>query len=308
VHCLPQQTAGLKEVTFLLYTFITILIRFLSSFSGHITSSAWSSLIWNSNSPGKGAWLWLLCECGCWSWTYLGFVDDYHFDPHTQLVYSHITDEAWNLTPKPIFHAQGYEYRDLSHPTFPLGEDIAVRLSYIHLIDNTIHIIWLRYFTADAPYTAYVNNSEILTILLFATLVVYTAARIRIHVYYVEEEPNLLIDIKSEVPIPILSATRNLLTFTSPQHRVRAPSIARQSGILLFCLVTICTIATSDYEMCGIFILCCLLVVCGILADMKKMDKESPPPDGITDNLFPFRGISPTIREVPRFEDHKVWT
>jgi hypothetical protein len=85
-------------------------------------------------------------------------------------------------------------------PIFLPWRDIAVRLSYVHLIDNTIHFIWFRYFIAEAPYTSYINNSEILTMLLGATLAVYTYARMRTHVYFSDDEAGLVVDIKSPIP------------------------------------------------------------------------------------------------------------
>lgn len=70
----------MKDAAFRLLIIITVVIRCLSSYSGLTTLPNWSTLIWNSNSPGKGVWMWLLVECGAWGWTYLGFYDEYYFD------------------------------------------------------------------------------------------------------------------------------------------------------------------------------------------------------------------------------------
>ena len=61
-------------------------------------------------------------------------------------------------------------------------KDLAVRLGYFHAIDNFIQVIWLRYYYVDRPYTAHINNSELLTIMLFAQLVLYSFTRLREHV------------------------------------------------------------------------------------------------------------------------------
>lgn len=44
--------------------------------------------------------------------------------------------------------------------------DAVIRLSYFHVLDNAIHVIWLRFFwpiNNGESFTQYVNNSEILT-------------------------------------------------------------------------------------------------------------------------------------------------
>jgi hypothetical protein len=41
-----------------------------------------------------------------------------------------------------------------------------IRLSYFHVLDNAIHVIWLRFFwpiNNGESFTQYVNNSDILT-------------------------------------------------------------------------------------------------------------------------------------------------
>lgn len=67
---------------------------------------------------------------------------------------------------------------------FPSWKELFVRLAYIHIFDATIHVVWLLYYVLGVPYTAYLNNSEMLTILLFLQTAIYTIARMRSHVHY----------------------------------------------------------------------------------------------------------------------------
>ena len=62
-----------------------------------------------------------------------------------------------------------------------------MRLGYIHVIDNFIHIIWLRYFYENGPYTAHMNNSELLTILLAIQMSIYSYERqhTRVKLHYI---------------------------------------------------------------------------------------------------------------------------
>ena len=56
------------------------------------------------------------------------------------------------------------------------------------LFDNIMFVLWLRYAYQHGPYTRYVSNSEILTILLFFSMILYTYARMRTHVVFSEDE------------------------------------------------------------------------------------------------------------------------
>ncbi|KAI4622203.1 hypothetical protein J4E83_004943 [Alternaria metachromatica] len=223
----------LLQVTFWLHVLTTAIIRCLSTFSGWTTQPDWASLIWNSNSSGKFIWLWLLVEMGCWSWTCLGFYDDYYFREATRTVHDRSGHPVWTFT----VDKSDEETTDALYSPYNLifrpWRDIAVRLSYVHLIDNAIHVIWFRYFHVDAPYTAYVNNSEILTIILFVLLAVYTYTRMRTHVYFDNNTTEPLVDTESIVPFPIHSVSRDLCTFASPHNLFRTAS--RNHQVLLIC-------------------------------------------------------------------------
>jgi hypothetical protein len=143
-------------------------------------------------------------------------------------------------------------------------EDVVIRLSYILFVDNVIHTLWLRYGAVDAPYTQYISNSEILTLLLGVTLAIYTDARMFTHVVFpTDAEPTWRsgeegtakrdcgekqnkdygekenkdygkeegVNYDSEKapkatspePIPVRSASLDLLSLNTPHHGFRAP-------------------------------------------------------------------------------------
>jgi hypothetical protein len=237
----------MMQVMFRLHFLITTTIHSLSTFSGWITQPVWSSLIWNSNPPGKICWLWLLVECGCWNWTYLGFHDDYYFDETTRTVHDRNSNSIWTFTSEKTGDPEEDRMYTPYNLMFRPWRDIAVRLSYIHLIDNTIHVIWSRYLHVDAPYTAYINNSEILTILLFFSLAVYTYARMDTHVYFDDTVTGPLVNFKSTVPLPQYSATRDLFTFASPHHAFRTASESRQIFMISMCVMA--TAAMTTWEL-----------------------------------------------------------
>lgn len=73
-------------------------------------------------------------------------------------------------------------------------QDTIVRLSYIHIIDNLVYALWLRFYFENGPYTADVNNSELLTLFLVVIMGIYTFARIESHVVFKHEEDEEKID------------------------------------------------------------------------------------------------------------------
>jgi hypothetical protein len=263
----------LMQVTFQLHFLITATIRLLSTFSGWTTQPSYSSLIWNSNSPGKICWLWLLVECGCWNWTYLGFYDDYYLHEGTRTVYDQSGHAVWTFTSKKKGDEVEDKYYFLYSPIFRPWRDIAVRLSYIHLIDNAIHVIWFRYLHVDAPYTTYINNSEILTVVLLVSLAVYTYTRMR--VYFDDNVARLLVDIKTTVPLPIPSASRDLFTFASPHHLFRISSRNRQIFIIFTCIMTMFETAKSNSDSWVASCIPGMLFLCGPVAIISRELGES---------------------------------
>ncbi|RMZ73646.1 hypothetical protein GMOD_00009391 [Pyrenophora seminiperda CCB06] len=237
----------LLRVTFWLQFLITVAIRCLSTFSGRTTQvydylippadndNSQVLLSWNSYSIFKAGWIWPIIECPAWSSTYLGFYEDYYYQESTRMVYDRFGRPVW------VFTSENTEERPrgFNHyaPNFLPWRDIVVRLSYYHVIDNAIHILWLRYDNTDAPYTTYINNSEFLTLALFVTLVAYTYARMRTHVYFDDDDDGILIDIKSPIPLPTPSVSRDLLTLR-PWHQAFRTASTDRCGAMFCCLVS----------------------------------------------------------------------
>jgi endonuclease/exonuclease/phosphatase (EEP) superfamily protein YafD len=81
----------------------------------------------------------------------------------------------------------------------------------------------------------------------------------RTHVYFSDDEAGLLVDIKSPVPLPIRSATRDLFTFCSPHERFRTASDTRQAVMVVLCVLATCAIATWELHAVLRFFWFCVL-------------------------------------------------
>jgi hypothetical protein len=88
---------------------------------------------------------------------------------------------------------------------------------------------------------------------------VYTYARIRTRVYFNDDEAGLLVDIKSAIPLPTRSATRDLFTFCSPTNCFRTASDTRQALMVLYCALATCGIATWEVHAVFRFFWFCVL-------------------------------------------------
>lgn len=54
-------------------------------------------------------------------------------------------------------------------------KDAAIRLAYFSTLDNLIHVVSLRwYYHTNALYTTYLNNSEILTVIMWMEMALWT--------------------------------------------------------------------------------------------------------------------------------------
>jgi len=61
-------------------------------------------------------------------------------------------------------------------------QDAIIRLAYYHLFENAVRVLCLRYYhphNEGAPYTTYINNSEILTGLLALQVAAWTYCKMR---------------------------------------------------------------------------------------------------------------------------------
>ncbi|KAF2650305.1 hypothetical protein K491DRAFT_720853 [Lophiostoma macrostomum CBS 122681] len=193
-----QNLEMLKRSALFLSSAITTIIRCLSSFSGRVSSSRFSWVIFNSNSPAKVVWLSLLLEMEFWYYTYLGMYADVRYDKDSFSVIDEHGTKVQQLQPGSLDTNISSMCRRDTSTIYRPWEEILARMSYIHVVDNLIHIIWLRYFISNAPYTAYRNNSEILTLQLVVSVVIYTYARMRTHVVFDHDDEETSIDSSSE--------------------------------------------------------------------------------------------------------------
>jgi hypothetical protein len=88
---------------------------------------------------------------------------------------------------------------------FFLRQDATARLFYIHLVDSALHVACLRYKHSHSPHaviasSGVLTNTEILTLCLFIELAIYTYARMRKHVVFIDDTETL-IDVKRSVPM-----------------------------------------------------------------------------------------------------------
>jgi hypothetical protein len=149
--------------------------------------------IWMSNCPGKAIWLWLLMALSPWDWSYLGTYDDVYGDKKALAIRDKLGKMVWKCIPEEIPGKHVLPLHRFLNDEVPLyrqmympWRDLAVRLGYIHIVDNLIHVIWLRYYLENGPYTPYINNSEILTLVLLVQTGIYTFARMRTHVTFIK--------------------------------------------------------------------------------------------------------------------------
>ncbi|KAF2108746.1 hypothetical protein BDV96DRAFT_605497 [Lophiotrema nucula] len=208
---------NLKVFAFWLHFLTTLAIRCVSSISGWMVLPSHYAIIFNSNSIGKPLFLWLLVELRFWDWTYLGRYSDGYFDEERRCVLNQhgmkihtFVAKDWKPDTREAKYVSdiisktsdriGFNIFNTYIPRYLPEPDVIVRLSYIHLVDNIIHVVWLRYFYEHGPYTIYINNSELLTVSVFTQLVIYTYARMKSHIVFTNNELPL-VEVKSTAPL-----------------------------------------------------------------------------------------------------------
>ncbi|KAF2825365.1 hypothetical protein CC86DRAFT_407575 [Ophiobolus disseminans] len=166
-----RKITQLKTTLFWLIFATTLAIRCLSSFSGMLNlnigvwSEFWIYFPLNGSCVLKALFLHFIIESSIWNRTYLS---------------NYVNQSCEDLTGSKMGSQDG-DNKAASEPKVT-WRDAAVRLGYYHVIDNTIHMILLRFFWsfgAPDPYTPYINNSEILTVLLVAEMAAWTWLRWR---------------------------------------------------------------------------------------------------------------------------------
>jgi hypothetical protein len=168
---------GLKTAVFWTLFATLTAMRCLSVFSGtlHFNRGEYWSLFWmvfplSASCPTKGLFLHWLVTLGAWKDLRLGWYAEVPPRPEASA-------PADQDAPEVSKDADG----ETTEPPVT-WRDAVMRLCWYHVIDNAVHVFWLRYgyeFGDGAPYTAYVNNSEILTMLLVLQLGAWTWVQVR---------------------------------------------------------------------------------------------------------------------------------
>lgn len=196
-HRGPAGLIQLKKNMVVLIFITTTLIRCLSTYSGHTISRSINLFFWNSNGLLKPFFIYCLMALWFWDWTYLGVYDDVYADDEEFVIRNEKGEVVWECIPimpadLRLLHQQNFALSTLfnDYPVpywrreyFPF-QDSVVRLGCIHIIDNLIHVRWLRFQIENGPYTPYINNSEFLTLMLIIQMGLYTYARMRTHITF----------------------------------------------------------------------------------------------------------------------------
>jgi hypothetical protein len=122
----------------------------------------WMLVPVGASSSTKGLLLHWVVNLSMWKRTFLGTYSD-----------GPSSDDAG----KPFY----YNSTIRVEPPVP-WRDVIVRLAYYHVIDNAIHVLLLRHgyeFGDGLPYTDYVNNSEILTVVLAVQMGAWSVMKMR---------------------------------------------------------------------------------------------------------------------------------
>ncbi|KAH7074098.1 hypothetical protein FB567DRAFT_453342 [Paraphoma chrysanthemicola] len=159
--------ARLKNRLFWIVFCTLSVIRFLSTASGsiHYYTELQLWLPWDSGSFFKAWWLWEMLILSHWDWKFLEIIG--RFDEKT----AHEVAETTDKTTKTKIT-----------PTRPTWRDAIVRLAYYHIFDNAAHVVWLRFFwphNDGKPFTEYISNSEILTVILTGLMVAWTWVQVQ---------------------------------------------------------------------------------------------------------------------------------
>jgi hypothetical protein len=207
-----QKNMGrLKEMVFWVIFAVLMVVRCLGSFSGtlHITTNHLGLLFpTNATSVFKGLFIQWVLSLQMW--------DRISFAGYEDIVALPTTDSDWrdDELQDPITDDVDYVHDrkpsgkkltllthfcislhspllsghpSASHPSSP-ELDVSwhtnlIRLSYYHVIDSTLHVLCVRYCWASgqgAPYTDYVNNEEILTVLLAVLMAIWRVVKMRL--------------------------------------------------------------------------------------------------------------------------------
>jgi hypothetical protein len=204
VFAIGHITAPLRKSALYSTIFVTTFaVRCMGTFSGmqhlHMSAAAWlQQLPWDSACFLKGFFLFWMLQWRIWDHSYLSIYGDDASGFSTPSTISSGTTESSpsksddslvaidKAEPSPVLGStpdDDDEKKDASQALRQIHfRDAMVRLAYYHIIDNNLHLIWLRYlwpFGEGEPYTKYLNNSEFLNISLALLMMAWTCVRVR---------------------------------------------------------------------------------------------------------------------------------
>ncbi|OCK85023.1 hypothetical protein K432DRAFT_439565 [Lepidopterella palustris CBS 459.81] len=163
-----KQLLEIKVAIFWWLLLTTLAIRCLTLLSALCSNEGYAGntqmLLMFSTSPMKPLFFSIMCDGLLWDWIYLGRDQGYSYDEASRSVIN-------------VHGSVLHRFKPDEDLVYFSWRDLTVRLGYIHVIDNFIHVIWLRYFYENGPYTAHINNSELFTMLLVIQVSVYSYAR-----------------------------------------------------------------------------------------------------------------------------------
>ena len=155
----------------------SLIVQFLSIFSSMLNlklrSKDWI-VPWLAISPLNILVLTDFIDLRAWEWTSLGiFLNN---------VWEGVSGDPAATDCNRIFRPR-FDWTMIWNTTELVStQDAIIRLAYYHLFENAVRVLCLRYYRAHnegAPYTTYVNNSEILTGLLALQVAAWTYCKMR---------------------------------------------------------------------------------------------------------------------------------
>ncbi|KAF2196303.1 hypothetical protein GQ43DRAFT_476446 [Delitschia confertaspora ATCC 74209] len=224
----------LKACSFYLSVVASMVIRCLSYSSGclvfHFLDEDNPSIVAAQSAFSFAMTFWkfplLLVFVYLWLWrcTYLGRYSDWYHDQTLSIARFPDRHGFFLYRFKPNKKQGDTLSEEDCQTKWGVWKDLAIRLSYLTLVTNTAQILWSlnRYFFYPMRYTHYVNDSEILTLVLAVSLGMYTYARMHSHHAVLYDPERFCYDFKLSVTEGLFE--RSLLNpYVEPGRAYKAP-------------------------------------------------------------------------------------
>ena len=168
-----HSSADVRNIMFWLIFNVLLAVRCLGTFSGTIHFGSLFDMILPTNaaSPFKGLFLQFVLGLPIWNGL---FVSRYH---ESVKDFINNSSNSSRITTARILRIRRPEFETP-------WRDTVVRLAYYHTLDSTLHVLILRYFWAfgeGQPYTKYINNEEVLAVVLTILMAGWTWIKVRAH-------------------------------------------------------------------------------------------------------------------------------